>query len=63
MKYTYKTKYENLGKTKVVRVPEEIYPQIKIIIDSLEIIAGKKSIKQVHNLLKGIIDILNKIIA
>jgi hypothetical protein len=63
MKYKYQSKYKNLGKTKVIRIPENIYIPIKTIIDCLEIIAEKKSIKEVHTLLNGIIDFLNKKLA
>ena len=60
MKYKYQPKYKNLGKTKVIRIPENVYNQIKTIINLLEIIAENKSIKEVNSLLNGIINFLNK---
>lgn len=63
MKYKYKPKYKHLGKTKVIRIPENVYNEIKTIINLLEIIAENKSIKEVNSLLNAIIDFLNKRLA
>jgi hypothetical protein len=46
--YKYQPKYKNLGKTKVMRVPEKTYNKIEKIIEYLDIVAEKESVDKYY---------------
>jgi hypothetical protein len=50
----FSKKYEVLGETKHMRVPYEIYDEIKNIIELLEKIGKKDNLTKVHKILENI---------
>lgn len=55
--YKYQPKYKNLGKTKVIRIPEKTYNKIEKIVEYLDIVAEKESVDKI---LDAFIDFLYK---
>lgn len=58
--YKYQPKYKNLGKTKVMRIPEKTYNKIETIIEYLDIVAEKEPVDKI---LDAFIDFLYKRVA